>query len=174
MTAKERALRVIATGTTEGELGHTLVYGTNVPGIAVLGFSRGGMDAGDLEHCRQVVKRYQPDVIIHCDTERETDAAPSQVCNVALAAREFGAKLVYVVDGASALTERQQLQSTLERLYIVNLSKEPQSLDELKELSTYILNLIQTDRFGFYELYDNGVSSYYQFFKQEGTWKSTV
>ncbi|AZN39468.1 sugar nucleotide-binding protein [Paenibacillus albus] len=165
MTAKERALRVIVTG-TEGELGNTLVYGTNEPGIAVLGFSRSGMDVNDLEHCRQVVKRYQADAVIHCEP-----ALP--IRNVALAANEFGAKLVYVIQGDASEAEKE-IGPLAHRAYIVQLDRElAHSPEPNKELSTFLVRLVLTDNYGLYQLSASGELAWHAF-KQHKTWRSSV
>lgn len=171
MTAKDRALRVIVTGAgAEGELGHTLVYRTNEPDIAILGFSRKGMDAADPEHCRQVVKRYQPEVIIHCETETEAEAVAVQVSNVALAAKEFGAKLACVVEGEASEVEKV-LSPILHRAYLVQLDPElAQNGDTYEALSAFLINLVQTDNYGFYRLSASG-TSIYQAFKQRSAWR---
>ncbi|SEP03331.1 sugar nucleotide-binding protein [Paenibacillus sp. OV219] len=165
MTTKERALRVIVTG-AEGELGYTLVYGTNEPGIAVLGFSRSGMDVNDLEHCRHVVKRYQPDVVIHCE-----QALP--IHNVALAANEFGTKLVYVIQGEASDAEKE-IGPLAHRAYVVQLDSQLTQSEGLnKELAAFLVHLVQTDNYGLYHLSAGGELIWHAF-KQQKAWRPSV
>ncbi|NBD27561.1 dTDP-4-dehydrorhamnose reductase [Paenibacillus glycinis] len=101
-------MRIIVTG-ANGQLGQELLAlpGLQQEGISMLGFGRGGLDVTNLQNCREVVKRYQADAVIHCAAYTAVDQAESEPAeafrinaegtrNIALAAREFGAKLVYV------------------------------------------------------------------------------
>lgn len=113
-------MRIIVTG-ADGQLGQELVH---LPGLAeqsiqLLGFGRGGLDVTSLQSCREAVKRYQADVVIHCAAYTAVDKAESDPDaaflvnavgsrNIALAAREFGAKLIaistdYVFEGTASM-----------------------------------------------------------------------
>ncbi|GIO35114.1 NAD(P)-dependent oxidoreductase [Paenibacillus albilobatus] len=72
-----------------------------------MGCSRSELDITNLEQCQQVINEFQPDSIIHCAAYTAVDAAETDVDgaykvnavgtrNVAVAAEEVGAKLVYI------------------------------------------------------------------------------
>ncbi|MFC4810727.1 dTDP-4-dehydrorhamnose reductase [Paenibacillus sp. GCM10023250] len=114
-----RPMRIIVTG-ANGQLGQELLRLPNLErqGVSLLGFGRGGLDVTSLQSCREIVKRYQADAIIHCAAYTAVDKAESEpdeafrinaegTRNIALAAKEFGAKLLYVstdyvFDGAAS------------------------------------------------------------------------
>ena len=114
-----RPMRIIVTG-ANGQLGQELVNlpGLEQSGIAILGFARGGLDVTNLQSCREAVKSYQPDAVIHCAAYTAVDKAETEreqaflinaegTRNIALAAKEFGAKLIcvstdYVFEGTAS------------------------------------------------------------------------
>ncbi|WP_258171098.1 dTDP-4-dehydrorhamnose reductase [Paenibacillus sp. R14(2021)] len=118
MNAK-KPMRIIVTG-ANGQLGCELV---NLPllhqkGVSILGFGRGGLDVTNLQSCREVLKRYQPEAVIHCAAFTDVDKAEVErqeayrinaegTRNIVKAAREFGVKILYVstsfvFDGAAS------------------------------------------------------------------------
>ncbi|QHW35059.1 dTDP-4-dehydrorhamnose reductase [Paenibacillus rhizovicinus] len=127
-------MRIIVTG-ADGQLGRELVNlpGLGEQGIQILGFGRGGLDVTSLQSCREAVKRYQADAVIHCAAYTSVDKAESEPDaafrinaegsrNIALAAREYGAKLVcvstdYVFEGTASLPYKESDETKPRTVY---------------------------------------------------------
>ncbi|SEU15460.1 dTDP-4-dehydrorhamnose reductase [Paenibacillus sp. NFR01] len=99
-------MRVLVTGSA-GQLGQDLVLLLQKQGHEVFGCDRQEMDITDLGQCKTVIGGYAPDAVIHCAAHTAVDAAETDIDaaytinatgsrNVALAAEEAGAKLVYI------------------------------------------------------------------------------
>lgn len=117
LLGKITPLRIIVTG-ANGQLGRELMLRSD-PDYELIGFGRAELDITDLKQCRAVLAQIKPDAVIHCaaytavdraetdaDSAYQVNAAGSR--NIAIAAREVGAKLVfvstdYVFDGSSAV-----------------------------------------------------------------------
>ncbi|GFN32784.1 dTDP-4-dehydrorhamnose reductase [Paenibacillus xylaniclasticus] len=113
-------LRILVTG-ANGQLGRelTLWDGPDAERFEIHGFGRDELDITDLVQCRTVMQQLRPDAVIHCAAYTAVDQAESDVDgafrvnaagtrNVAIAAREAGAKLAYVstdyvFDGTSTI-----------------------------------------------------------------------
>lgn len=129
-----RPMRIIVTG-ADGQLGRELVQ---LPGLAekniqILGFGRGGLDVTSLQSCREAVKRYQADAVIHCAAYTAVDKAEAEpdlayrinaegTRNIALAAREFGAKLIcvstdYVFEGTASRPYKESDETNPRTVY---------------------------------------------------------
>ncbi|WP_317966254.1 dTDP-4-dehydrorhamnose reductase [Paenibacillus sp. CCS19] len=108
-------MRIVVTG-ANGQLGRELMLRSD-PAYELFGFGRAELDITDLAQCRAALERIKPDAVIHCaaytavdraetdsDAAYQVNAAGSR--NIAIAAREAGAKLAfvstdYVFDGRS-------------------------------------------------------------------------
>jgi dTDP-4-dehydrorhamnose reductase len=88
-------------------LGKELTEWQAEPAVRLIGLSRAELDITDLKKCRDAMERYRPDAVIHCAAYTAVDKAESEpdeafrvnaagTRNVALAAREAGAKLAYI------------------------------------------------------------------------------
>ncbi|NMO96719.1 dTDP-4-dehydrorhamnose reductase [Paenibacillus lemnae] len=109
-------MKVLVTG-AGGQLGQDIVSAYVKSGHCVLACGRSELNITDSEQCHRVISSYQPDCIVHCAAYTNVDAAESDIKaayrinaagtrNVAVAAEETGAKLIYistdyVFDGAS-------------------------------------------------------------------------
>jgi len=99
------SVKVLVTG-AQGQLGRDLVACSQ--GMDhVKGYSRQELDITQLHQVREQVQAYQPDVIIHAAAYTNVDQAESEpdrayavnawgTRNVALAAQEVGAKMIYI------------------------------------------------------------------------------
>jgi dTDP-4-dehydrorhamnose reductase len=98
-------MKVFITG-AGGQLGHDLIR-VLAGKHAVTAKSRAGLDVTDTDAVRRELQAVRPDVIIHAAAYTQVDLAESRIedayavnafgsCNVAMAAKEIGAKLVYV------------------------------------------------------------------------------
>jgi len=96
---------ILITG-ANGQLGRELALITDTS-FDLIGLSRDELDITDLEQCRQAMNTYKPYAVIHCAAYTAVDKAESEpdeafrvngegTRNVAVAAREAGAKLAYV------------------------------------------------------------------------------
>ncbi|PWW08463.1 dTDP-4-dehydrorhamnose reductase [Paenibacillus cellulosilyticus] len=145
-------IRVLVTG-ANGQLGRELMLRSD-PAYELFGFGRDELDIADLAQCRAAVEQVRPHAVIHCaaytavdraeadaDNAYQVNAAGSR--NIAIAAREAGAKLAYVstdyvfdgrsttpyneydetnpltVYGKSKLAGEQLVQSLHDRYFIV-------------------------------------------------------
>lgn len=113
-------MRILITG-ANGQLGRelTLWDGPGLELLEIRGCGRDELDITDLAQCRAVMASFQPHAVIHCAAYTAVDQAESDsdgafrvngagTRNVAVAAREVGAKLVYVstdyvFDGTSSI-----------------------------------------------------------------------
>lgn len=97
--------RVLVTG-GNGQLGRELAN-LSLPGFDIRGCGRDALDITDLEQCRAVFTSHNPHIVIHCAAYTAVDKAESEpdeafrvnavgTRNVAVAAREVGAKLCYI------------------------------------------------------------------------------
>ncbi|MWC27296.1 dTDP-4-dehydrorhamnose reductase [Paenibacillus sp. MMS18-CY102] len=120
MTGVAEKFRVLVTG-ANGQLGRELALWATaeVEGLDIRGYGRDDLDITDLEQCRAVIKAFAPHAVIHCAAYTAVDQAEADpdgafrvnatgTRNIALAAREVGAKLAYVstdyvFDGTSAV-----------------------------------------------------------------------
>ncbi len=148
-------LKIVITG-ANGQLGRELTEWQSTT-ADIIGFGRHELDITSLPACRNLFTLHRPDVVIHCaaytavdkaETERDeafrVNAAGTR--NVAVAAREAGAKLCYIstdyvfdgtgtapyneydqtnpqtVYGMSKLAGEQAVQTLHDRFYIVRTS----------------------------------------------------
>ncbi|MGG1877260.1 dTDP-4-dehydrorhamnose reductase [Paenibacillus cisolokensis] len=99
-------MKILITG-AQGQLGQDVVAICSQAGFEVVGCSRADLDITDEAQCLQVVTGHRPDCIIHCAAYTAVDAAESDIDgaflvnaigtrNVAMAAEQVGAKLVYI------------------------------------------------------------------------------
>ncbi|MUG68365.1 dTDP-4-dehydrorhamnose reductase [Paenibacillus campinasensis] len=99
-------MKILITG-AQGQLGQDVVAICSQAGFEVVGCSRADLDITDEAQCLQVVTEHRPDCIIHCAAYTAVDAAESDIDgaflvnaigtrNVAMAAEQVGAKLVYI------------------------------------------------------------------------------
>ncbi|MEV5027361.1 dTDP-4-dehydrorhamnose reductase [Paenibacillus sp. LPE1-1-1.1] len=148
-------MKIVITG-ANGQLGRELSEWTT--GTAeIIGFGRHELDITSLPACRNLFALHQPDVVIHCAAYTAVDKAESEpdeafrvnaagTRNVAVAAREVGAKLCYIstdyvfdgtgttpyneydktnpltVYGKSKFAGEQLVQTLYDRYYIVRTS----------------------------------------------------
>lgn len=148
-------LKIVITG-ANGQLGRELTEWTTDT-ADIIGFGRNGLDITSLAACRNIFTLHRPDVVIHCAAYTAVDKAESEpdeafrvnaaaTRNVAVAAREVGAKLCYIstdyvfdgtgstpyneydqtnpqtVYGKSKLAGEQAVQTLHDRYYIVRTS----------------------------------------------------
>lgn len=148
--------KILVTG-ANGQLGKEVALWETDGKYAIIGLGRDELDVTSLDQCRNVIDRVKPAVIIHsaaytavdqAETDRDgayrVNAAGTR--NIAIAARETGAKLIYVstdyvfdgqgeepyqeydlpnprtVYGKSKLAGEQLVQSLHERWFIVRTS----------------------------------------------------
>lgn len=153
MTASN--LKIVITG-ANGQLGRELTEWSSET-AQIVGCGRDILDITSLSSCRSLFALHRPDVVIHCAAYTAVDKAESEpdeafrvnaaaTRNVAVAAREVGAKLCYIstdyvfdgtsetpyneydqtnpqtVYGKSKLAGEQMVQSLHDRYYIVRTS----------------------------------------------------
>ncbi|MGN7456721.1 dTDP-4-dehydrorhamnose reductase [Paenibacillus pasadenensis] len=149
-------MNILVTG-ANGQLGKELALWQPEDGLNIVGLGRDELDITSLEQCRKAMEELKPDVVIHCAAYTAVDQAETDrdgayrvnaagTRNVALAAREAGAKLIYVstdyvfdgqaerpyeeydlpnpktVYGKSKLAGEQLVQSLHDRWFIVRTS----------------------------------------------------
>lgn len=152
----DNVMKVLVTG-ANGQLGRELTLWKPVEGLEIVGMGRQELDITSLDQCRAAVTAVKPDVVIHCAAYTAVDQAEfdaegayrvnaSGTRNVAIAAREVGAKLIFVstdyvfdgkgskpyqeydvtnpqtVYGKSKLAGEQMVQSLHDRWFIVRTS----------------------------------------------------
>nr|WP_138755356.1 dTDP-4-dehydrorhamnose reductase [Paenibacillus sinopodophylli] len=148
-------MKIVITG-ANGQLGRELAE-WNTDTAEIIGFGRDELDVTSLPACRNVFAIHKPNVVIHCAAYTAVDKAESEpdeafrvnaaaTRNVAIAAREVGAKLCYIstdyvfdgtgttpynefdrtnpqtVYGKSKLAGEQAVQTLHDRFYIVRTS----------------------------------------------------
>jgi len=148
-------LKIVVTG-ANGQLGKELSQWSNVS-ADIIGLSRDILEIKSLSACRQIFSLHSPDIVIHCAAYTAVDQAESEsdeafrvnavgTRNVAIAAREIGAKLCYIstdyvfdgfgvtpyheyditnpktVYGMSKLAGERLVQTLHDRYYIVRTS----------------------------------------------------
>ncbi|WP_029192300.1 dTDP-4-dehydrorhamnose reductase [Paenibacillus harenae] len=148
-------LKIVVTG-ANGQLGRELTE-WSTDAAEIIGLGREMLDITNIDQCRHVFAEHQPDVVIHCAAYTAVDKAESEpdeafrvnaaaTRNVAVAAREAGAKLCYIstdyvfdgtgavpyneydqtnpqtVYGKSKLAGEQMVQTLHDRYYIVRTS----------------------------------------------------
>lgn len=148
-------LKIVITG-ANGQLGRELTEWTTDT-ADIIGFGRNELDITSLAACRNIFTLHRPDIVIHCAAYTAVDKAESEpdeafrvnaaaTRNVAVAAREVGAKLCYIstdyvfdgtgstpyneydqtnpqtVYGKSKLAGEQAVQTLHDRYYIVRTS----------------------------------------------------
>lgn len=81
---------------------------SDLDGITVKGFKRAGWDITNAEQCRMILKKENPDVVIHCAAYTKVDEAEGEgglhtyqvnvegTRNVAMACQEVGARMIYI------------------------------------------------------------------------------
>ncbi|QGG58935.1 dTDP-4-dehydrorhamnose reductase [Paenibacillus sp. B01] len=149
-------MNILVTG-ANGQLGKELALWQPEDGLNIVGLGRDELDITSLEQCRKAMEEFKPDVVIHCAAYTAVDQAETDrdgayrvnaagTRNVALAAKEVGAKLIYVstdyvfdgqaerpyeeydlpnpktVYGKSKLAGEQLVQSLHDRWFIVRTS----------------------------------------------------
>lgn len=152
----QKPLNILVTG-ANGQLGKELALWQPEDGLNIVGLGRDELDITSLEQCRKAMEEHKPDVVIHCAAYTAVDQAETDrdgayrvnaagTRNVALAAKEAGAKLIYVstdyvfdgqaerpyeeydlpnpktVYGKSKLAGEQLVQSLHDRWFIVRTS----------------------------------------------------
>lgn len=148
-------LKIVITG-TNGQLGRELTE-WKTESADIIGLGRNELDITSLPACRNLFTLHRPDVVIHCAAYTAVDKAESEpdeafrvnaaaTRNVAVAAREVGAKLCYISTdyvfdgtgtvpyneydrtnpqtayGKSKLAGEQAVQTLHDRFYIVRTS----------------------------------------------------
>ncbi|MCM3629394.1 dTDP-4-dehydrorhamnose reductase [Paenibacillus glycanilyticus] len=125
-------MKVAVTG-ANGQLGRELVMLETGGRFDIIGLGRTELDITNLEQCRSVLSRLRPDVVIHCAAYTAVDRAEAEPDeafrinaagsrNVAVAAREIGAKLCavstdYVFDGAGAVPYKEYDRTNPQTVY---------------------------------------------------------
>jgi dTDP-4-dehydrorhamnose reductase len=124
-------LKIVITG-ANGQLGRELAEWTTDT-ADIIGFGRDELDITSLPACRNLFTLHHPDVVIHCAAYTAVDKAESEpdeafrvnaaaTRNVAVAAREVGAKLCYistdyVFDGTSTTPYNEFDQANPQTVY---------------------------------------------------------
>jgi dTDP-4-dehydrorhamnose reductase len=218
-------MKVFVTGSA-GQLGQDLMLLLQGQDYEVLGCDRQEMDITDLDQCLEVIGGFGPDVVIHCAAHTAVDAAESDIDaaylinatgsrNVALAAEQAGAKLVYIstdyvfggkgdlpyheydntdpqsIYGKSKRAGEILVQSLSSKFFIVRTSwvygkygsnfvktmlklgqEKPllQVVDDQKgsptytvDLARFLLELIQTEKYGVYHASNSEYCTWYEF-----------
>ncbi|MFX3632153.1 MAG: dTDP-4-dehydrorhamnose reductase [Candidatus Pristimantibacillus sp.] len=151
-----KKIKVIVTG-ANGQLGRELTEWKTNDSVEIIGLGRDELDITNIVVCRTLLLQHRPDVIIHCAAYTAVDKAESEpdeafrvnaagTRNIAVAAREIGAKLCYIstdyvfdgmgtipyneydhvnpqtVYGKSKLAGEQAVQTLHDRFFIVRTS----------------------------------------------------
>ncbi|MFC4303409.1 dTDP-4-dehydrorhamnose reductase [Cohnella boryungensis] len=125
------AVKLLVTG-ANGQLGQELVHMGNAR-IQIAGFGRDQLDITDLNRCREVLAEVKPHGIIHTAAYTAVDKAESEpdeayrvnaigTRNLAVAAEEIGAKLVfvstdYVFDGTGTTPYEESTETNPQSVY---------------------------------------------------------
>nr|WP_265525078.1 dTDP-4-dehydrorhamnose reductase [Paenibacillus sp. JDR-2] len=128
----KRKLRVAVTG-ANGQLGRELAMLDDNGRFEIIGLSRAELDITNLEQCRNVLAKLRPDAVIHCAAYTAVDKAESEpdeafrinaagTRNIAVAAREIGAKLCavstdYVFDGTGTVPYKEHDRTNPRTVY---------------------------------------------------------
>ncbi|MBM7654739.1 dTDP-4-dehydrorhamnose reductase [Neobacillus cucumis] len=227
-------MRVVVTGAA-GQLGKDVLRELASRNHHAFGADRGQLDITIEEDVRSYISEIKPDVILHCAAYTNVDAAEtdeetayrinaSGTENLAKAAKQVGAKLLYVstdyvFDGTASepyetdqptsplgaygrtkLAGEQLLQKHLDRFFIVRtawvfgiygnnfvktmirLGKERGEVGVVHDqvgsptytvdLAKFMVELMETEKYGIYHATNGGVCSWYEFaveiFKQAG------
>ncbi len=218
-------LKVLVTGSA-GQLGQDLVLLLTAQGHEVMGCDRQEMDITDLDQCKEVIGGFAPDAVVHCAAHTAVDVAETDIDgaylinatgsrNVALAAEQAGAKLVYIstdyvfdgmgtkpyheydntdpqsIYGKSKRAGEILVQSLSSKFFIVRTSwvygkygnnfvktmlklgqEKPllQVVDDQKgsptytvDLARFVLELIQTEKYGVYHASNSEACTWYEF-----------
>lgn len=131
-SGEQRKLRIVVTG-ANGQLGSELVMLKTGGQFEVIGLGRAELDITNLEQCRRVLTQLQPDAVIHCAAYTAVDKAEAEpdeafrinaagTRNVAVAARECGAKLCavstdYVFDGTGTVPYKEYDRTNPQTVY---------------------------------------------------------
>ncbi|WP_150270667.1 dTDP-4-dehydrorhamnose reductase [Paenibacillus tepidiphilus] len=218
-------MKVLVTGSA-GQLGQDLVLLLTAQGHEVMGCDRQEMDITDLDQCKEVIGGFAPDAVVHCAAHTAVDVAETDIDgaylinatgsrNVALAAEQAGAKLVYIstdyvfdgmgtkpyheydntdpqsIYGKSKRAGEILVQSLSSKFFIVRTSwvygkygnnfvktmlklgqEKPllQVVDDQKgsptytvDLARFVLELIQTEKYGVYHASNSEACTWYEF-----------
>ncbi|WP_284236941.1 dTDP-4-dehydrorhamnose reductase [Paenibacillus glycanilyticus] len=125
-------MKVVVTG-ANGQLGREFVLMDTGGSFEIIGLDRKTLDITSLDQCRSVLSRLRPDVVIHCAAYTAVDKAEAEPDeafrvnaagsrNVALAAREIGAKLCavstdYVFDGSGTVPYKEYDRTNPQTVY---------------------------------------------------------
>jgi len=105
MADSPKKIKILVTG-ANGQLGQELVRIT-APDTEIVGLSRNELDVTNLAKCRNAIRSYKPNAVIHCAAYTNVDQAESEpdeayrinaygTRNAVMAAEEIGAKFVYI------------------------------------------------------------------------------
>ncbi len=218
-------MKVLVTGSA-GQLGQDLVLLLTAQGHEVMGCDRQEMDITDLDQCKEVIGGFAPDAVVHCAAHTAVDVAETDIDsaylinatgsrNVALAAEQAGAKLVYIstdyvfdgmgtkpyheydntdpqsIYGKSKRAGEILVQSLSSKFFIVRTSwvygkygnnfvktmlklgqEKPllQVVNDQKgsptytvDLARFVLELIQTEKYGIYHASNSEACTWYEF-----------
>lgn len=125
-------MKVLVTG-ANGQLGRDVTLLLEKEGHSVLACTREQLDITNQHDCKNVISTYRPEVVIHCAAYTAVDAAETDVDgayqvnaigtrNVAVAAEQIGAKLIYistdyVFDGTSEVPYQEYDNTNPQSVY---------------------------------------------------------
>ncbi|WP_337098188.1 dTDP-4-dehydrorhamnose reductase [Paenibacillus sp. YIM B09110] len=124
-------LKILVTG-ANGQLGRELALWTT-DAADIIGFSREDLDITSSEQCKTILKRFKPDVVIHCAAYTAVDKAESEP-DAAFLVNEAGTRILaeataamdaklcyistdYVFDGTSSSPYEEQDQPNPQTVY---------------------------------------------------------